>query len=180
MTNEVRRKIQSHTKHAKSGNDKIGLRNHPDRVEFGALNADMLEPPKWLNKEQAAYFINMRDKILDLDIAAVSDVFSLQLFLLQYVQFMDVQADIFNTGLLIEEVDKNGNPIQKANPLLAERGRLVSSIKSMMTEFGLTPNARRKVLKRAPKAATDPEEEEWDDFFGGNQHVKENTDKRWN
>ena len=93
---------------------------------------------------------------------------------------MDVQADIFMTGLTIEELDKNGNLVHKANPLLAERGRLASSVKSMLTEFGLTPNARRKVHKQNPTEATDPEEEAWDEFFGGDQHVKRNSDKRWN
>lgn len=139
-----------------------GLKHSKDAVKFASISADMVEPPVWMSDAQAENFCFMRDSIVMLDIAAVSDRYSLELLCLQYAQFIDLTDTINEEGYMVAVETKDGHLVSKPHPLLTEKGRTYTALKQMLIEYGMTPNSRRSVLNRDPNAAEGTEEQDWD------------------
>lgn len=148
-----------------SGNKTKSLKFDKDAVNHAKLSADMVKPSTWMSKSQAENFCFMRDSIVLLDIAAVSDRYSLELLCLQYAQFIDLTDTINTDGYMVAVEGKDGQLTTKPHPLLGEKGRTYTALKQMLTEYGMTPNSRRAVLKRDPNAAEGTEEQDWDDLL---------------
>lgn len=145
-----------------SANKTKGLKFSEDAVKFPSISADMVEPPVWMSDAQAGNFCIMRDSIVTLDIAAVSDRYSLELLCLQYAQFIDLTDTINEDGYMVTSETKDGHLVSKPHPLLAEKARAYTALKQMLIEYGMTPNSRRSVLNRDPSAAAGTEEADWD------------------
>ena len=174
---DLERRRLHNGQHNRSYNDKVGLSNSPDKPKFPPLTIGDLPTPAWMNKAQRLIFEEVRDKIISLDIATISDTIAIQMLAVQYTQYIDVTQVIMMEGFQVEVInEKTGVVKNVAHPLLAERGRLYNSVRPLLVEFGLTPNARRAVQARDPKKPEDPEEDEWDSFLNDD----DGDSKKWN
>lgn len=133
------------------------------------LTADMVRHPKSMPAGLKPEFNNARDQILELDIATVGDVFSVQMLCLAWAEYSHLSFMIFQEGYIVEGIGSKGQPVQKVNPLLAVRRGAMQLMMPMLKEFGLTAFSRKKIFKRDPERGNTKEERkednEWDDLI---------------
>lgn len=141
------------------------LDHNPDKLVLPSLTGETLTTPTWMNAQQREVFEDIRNHILMLDIAAISDKFSLEMLCTQYTQYVEICEIIFLEGYLVTVTSAKGETRTVIHPLIVEKNRLQGSIKALLTEFGMTPNSRRTVFKRDPEKADSKEEEGWDELL---------------
>lgn len=141
------------------------LANRADALTPGQLVCEEIVPPAWYDEIRSKCFLDMRNTVALSNIAAQTDKFSLYLLCSNYAEYMSMCETIANDGFMIDALTAKGEEIKKIHPLLAEKNRLYTNIKSMLTEFGLTPNSRRGVVKAEPDKVENPEEQAWDDLL---------------
>lgn len=146
-------------------NDKVGLQHGKDLPKLPKLTADLISPPFWMKNEQIDQFNTMRDMVLFADVATYGDRIALEMLCTQYVFYLDVNNIVDTEGMTLMVEGKGGVELPKAHPLLGERSRGFTQLRQMMQEFGLTPSARRAVVKRDPDTPDNTEEEGWDDIL---------------
>ena len=155
-----------HNQADRSANDR---RQKKRSVESELLTeATGLPAPSWMNKEQKRIFDNVMEIVLRTNTAQVTDKFLLLSLCIQFTQYLDVCETIALDGSIVSVEGSDNKVYRKAHPLLAERGRLFSSVRSLCAEFGLSPKHRSKIIEEAVEDSPviDPEEEEWDEILG--------------
>lgn len=152
-----------------------GSRNRDSMIrQHGAANIvkpnladdeDQVAPPKWLvreGKEAITYFKFMRRLAFRTGAVGETDLASLGILCQLYAQYHQLCDTIAEEGVIVSDVNCKGFPVTKVNPLIAERGRVFSAMRQLMTEFGLTPNSRRNLNAIAEDDPADPEGDNWD------------------
>ena len=106
-------------------------------------------------------------RLIALDIATQNDAMSVAMLCETWAELRYVSFLINAEGYMIEEENAKGEIRQRANPLLNERSKLRTFLKTLLTQFGLTPSTRKNVFARDPEKPKDTEDEVWRDFFSG-------------
>lgn len=130
-----------------------------------ADNEDRVAPPKWLvreGKEAVEHFMFMRGLAFRTGAVGETDLAALGVLCQLYAQYHGLCDTIAEEGVIINDVNPKGFPVTKINPLIAERGRVFSAMRQLMTEFGLTPNSRRNLNAIEEDEPADLEGETWD------------------
>lgn len=133
----------------------------PERI----VDEDRVKLPKWLvkeGKEAIAHFTFMRDLAFKTGAVGETDLAALGVLCQLYAQYHGLCDTIAEEGVIVNDVNSKGFPVTKINPLIAERGRVFSAMRQLMTEFGLTPNSRRNLNAIEEDEPADPEGETWD------------------
>ena len=128
------------------------------------LLASMIEAPEWMGEKEKEIFNQIRDVALVSDTAAMSDLIALNLMCMLNVQYEQVSEVIKEEGMVVTTFVKD-NEVSKPHPLLSERSRTFVALRGLLTEFGMTPNSRRSVIKRDPDSPDTSEDETWDDLL---------------
>lgn len=129
------------------------------------LTADMVAMPSHYKSGMAKEFNRARDLIVSLEIATAGDSIAVSVLCTLLAELAQVNFLISKDDYIIEYVDRHGEVKTKLNPLLPERARLLNSIKPFLTEFGLTPNSRRRILQANPDKPETESDAEWDDLL---------------
>lgn len=140
------------------GHGKDAVKNPPK------LLANMVEAPEWMGEKEKQIFNQIRDVALISDTAAISDLIALNLMCMLNVQYEQVSEVIKEEGMVVTTFVKD-NEVSKPHPLLSERSRTFVALRGLLTEFGMTPNSRRSVIKRDPESPDTSEDETWDDLL---------------
>lgn len=151
---------------AHSANDTASLSHSAVGVDFESLDAGCIIPPRQLSKIQKQAFTQIRDIVIEMGIATISDRFALYTLCMIYASYTELNEQIAKDGLIQEYDGDNGKTILKAHPLLSERSRVFVQLRQLLTEFGMTPNSRRALMQLNPNAAANNEDDAWDAALG--------------
>lgn len=141
--------------------------NQENALTSPALSAADISPPSGMSPGRIEHFNRAVDWIVAVNVAKISDRMAV-------ITLATIWADLCHTNYLIEQdgtvlqiEDRLGNLRKYAHPMLAERGRLRAQFRALLSEFGLTPNARRLMAQADPKKEEDAEDAEWASLISG-------------
>ena len=125
--------------------------------------AAAIQPPEWMDTQQAKLFCAVRDKVLEHEMVRVTDSFAIELLCADYVQYHALSESIAQDGIMVEEIGARGVIRHKPNPLLYLRENTKKSLRDQFRSFGMTPITRRlvAVTNDAEDDNIDAEGEEW-------------------
>ena len=84
-------------------------------------------------------------------VAKEVDVYSLEMLVEKWVEWRDVQDKVNSTGLVIKA--PSGYPIM--NPYYTMSMQIGKEVGRMLSEFGMTPSSRQRVVVDKPKKASE-------------------------
>jgi len=111
------------------------------------------EPPDVLGAVARAEYERVGRLLEEMKIVTELDGTLLAVYAQHYAHWVTAQAAIVEKGLMVQS--PNGFPIQ--NPYLAIANRAMKDMKSILTEFGMSPSSRSNVSMVEPKAV-DPDD----------------------
>jgi len=118
------------------------------------------QEPDWL-KGEAKWAWRQLSKLLGPDGANIldrTDRHALILLCNTYLEYRTAHRHVEKYGQVYETSDQNGNRILRENPSVRIRDRAENKLNRWMTEFGLTPLARKNIPS-GKEEARDPLEE---------------------
>lgn len=107
--------------------------------------ATKVRPPTWLSKEAKKEFRRLANELLTVDLITNVDVDALALYCDAYVDYVRCTRIIDEEGLLVEYTNKAAETNKVPHPLLTKKKQLYDQMKTLASEFGLTPSARAKI-----------------------------------
>ena len=118
---------------------------------------DKVRPPTWLDTFAKREFRKIVKEMEELDLLTNLDVRALALYCDAYSQYIDCSKEIQEEGLMVEYTNKAAETNKVPHPLLARKKQLHEQMKSLSTEFGLTPASRAKLAipKKEKKTPTE-------------------------
>ncbi len=90
----------------------------------------------------------------DMDVLTKADKDLLELFCMNYSQYIALLKKIQKIGIITEFTNHRGETVMKRSPYQAELGKITDRQAKLLTEFGLTPSSRSKI---ATVGSTKPE-----------------------
>lgn len=140
------------------------LRGNPGRRPLNkaepAPRVRLPRPPEHLNVEakkewrRAGRFLTQLGLISDIDRAAFAA------YCTAWGRWVEAEAALKTYGLMLKS--PNGFPVQ--SPYLAVANRALEQMRSLLSEFGMSPASRTRVSGLGPDAGVDP----FEDFLRGN------------
>lgn len=125
------------------------------------LTAADVPPPEGMPEGRIRHYRKAVDWLIAADVATIGDRMGITELARIWADIQQVNFLLEQDGLTQTTEDRLGNLKQTPHPLLSERGRLRTMFKSLLSEFGLTPNSRRMMLQADPKKEVDQEDAEW-------------------
>lgn len=101
------------------------------------VKADKLASAKWDEICQLLDEMNVLTK-------ADSDL--LELFCINWSQYIALVKKVAKIGIVSEFVNSRGETVMKRSPYQAELGRIADRQQKLLTEFGLTPSSRTRLV----------------------------------
>lgn len=124
---------------------------------------DKVKPPKWLDSIAKKEFKRIAEELMELDLLTNIDVNALAAYCDAYSDYIKCTQIIREEGLMVEYTNKAAETNKVPHPLLTKKKQLHEQMKSLASEFGLTPVARAKIA--LPKEKDKPKTEE-EQLFG--------------
>lgn len=124
--------------------------DHAPRVE-GAP-----EPPDWLGEDERREFEAYVTKLDQLGVLSSTDDGVISMAAMRRVEIRDLSKEITEKGHVLEETDKNDNPITRANPAVGQRNAAMKHLQSLEASMGLTPSDRGRVSSGKAKEPDNP------------------------
>jgi P27 family predicted phage terminase small subunit len=118
-----------------------------------------------MTDEEKEIFETLREAVVENNIATGTDRLALMMLATRYTEYMELCSIISKEGRILESINRHGETVTRTHPLLVERSRCFSESKALLTEFGLTPNSRRAIIKADPAKVDSEEEELWDEVL---------------
>lgn len=81
-----------------------------------------------------------------MDIISRADGLGVGLLVHELRQYLTMHERILADGVMITETNGNNISSSKVHPLISARAKTVTNIKGLLSEYGLTPAARSKVV----------------------------------
>jgi P27 family predicted phage terminase small subunit len=157
---------------ANQGNNKARRRESQEGSVVGKLApltvADV-PPPDGMPAGRIRHYGKAVTWIVAADVATIGDRMGVTELARVWADIQQVNFLLEQDGLTQDVEDRLGNVKKMAHPLLGERARLRTMFKNMLSEFGMTPNARRMMLQADPKKEVDQEDAEWSVLMGSNE-----------
>lgn len=82
----------------------------------------------------------------DMKVLQRADSFALEMLASAYDEWRTLTKMINKQGLTIKRKDTHGHLVSKANPLLKQRNETNNKIIRLLSEFGLTPSSRSRLV----------------------------------
>jgi P27 family predicted phage terminase small subunit len=118
--------------------------------------------PKWLSKKAQEIYLELSDVLVGMQVLTKADQTALEMLCDAYAEYREARAYIEDKGMTYETTATSGDVIYKVYPQVAIASDAYKRIRSMMTEFGLTPASRSKV-----SAAGEEEKDPLGDYMNG-------------
>lgn len=119
---------------------------------------DRIKPPAWLDSMAKREFKRIAQELMDLDLLTNVDINALAAYCDAYSDYIKCTRIIQEEGLMVEYTNKAAETNKVPHPLLTKKKQLHEQMKSLATEFGLTPSSRASLAK--PKRDDKPKTEE--------------------
>ncbi|BCJ86463.1 phage terminase small subunit P27 family [Effusibacillus dendaii] len=119
---------------------------------------DAVKPPVWLNDVAKKEFKRIAKELMELDLITNVDINALAAYCDAYSDYVECTKIIQDEGLMVEYTNKAAETNKVPHPLLTKKKQLHEQMKSLATEFGLTPSSRAKLAM--PKLDEKPKSEE--------------------
>jgi P27 family predicted phage terminase small subunit len=144
------------------GNKSRLTKDEIDRRKEGELkpDSDSIVRPPWLTGEGRKEWERIADELKELGLLTNIDQGSLAICCDAYGKYVAATRQIKNKDLLIEHVNAAGKSNKVSNPIINIAVKYADLYKKYMTEFGLSPSARARLL--APKPGGDEDDGEDD------------------
>ncbi|MDE3838651.1 phage terminase small subunit P27 family [Bacillus methanolicus] len=122
-------------------------------------NANKVKPPAWLDDVAKKEFKRIAKELQEIDLITNVDVNALAAYCDAYSDYIKCTQIIQEEGMMVEYTNKAAETNKVPHPLLTKKKQLHEQMKSLATEFGLTPSSRAKIAlpKKEEKEPT-PEE----------------------
>jgi P27 family predicted phage terminase small subunit len=122
--------------------------------------ADSIKRPTWLTGEGRKEWERISDELKELGLLTNIDQGALAICCDAYGKYVAATRQIKNKELVIEHINAAGKSNMVANPVINIAVKYAELYKKYMTEFGLSPSARARLL--APKERGDADDDEDD------------------
>jgi P27 family predicted phage terminase small subunit len=117
---------------------------------------DKIKPPAWLDPIAKKEFKRIAGELMELDLLTNIDVNALAAYCDAYSDYIKCTKIIQEEGLMVEYTNKAAETNKVPHPLLTKKKQLHEQMRSLASEFGLTPSARAKIAipkkEEAPKS----------------------------
>lgn len=114
------------------------------------------EPPDWLGDAEREEFEAYVQKLDQLGVLSATDDGVIAMAAMRRVEIRELSEDIATNGHTIPGIDKNGNPIVRANPAVGQRNAAMKHLQSLEAAMGLTPSDRGRVSSSKAQDADNP------------------------
>lgn len=101
--------------------------------------------PKWLSDRAKEAYLDLSEVLADMQVLTKADRMALEMLCEAYASYRDATEYIRDNGLTYELITKSGDVMRRAHPEVAIASDSYKLVRSLMTEFGLTPASRSKV-----------------------------------
>jgi P27 family predicted phage terminase small subunit len=108
--------------------------------------------PKWLSKRAQEAYIDLSDILVGMQVLTKADRTALEMLCDAYAEYRQAREYIEQHGMSYEVNTKDGSVLHKVYPQVAIGSDAYKRVRSMMTEFGLTPASRGKVSAQGEQA----------------------------
>ena len=114
--------------------------------------ADNIRKPSHLSKKAADHWDVIVEELLACGVMTNLDSDALAMYCEAYSRWVDANEHLKATGMIVRS--PNGFPQQ--SPFLQVSNKAFEQMKSLLTEFGMTPSSRTKVQRKEGEEPTDP------------------------
>jgi P27 family predicted phage terminase small subunit len=142
---------------------KAQLQERLDRENAIKPKANNVKAPNWLSPFAKREFKKMVAELMEVELVTNVDVNALAMYCDALDNYVQCTRMIREEGLMVEYTNKAAETNKVPHPLLTKQKALFEQMKSLSTEFGLTPAARAKIA--IPKVP-DKEESAEEKMFG--------------
>jgi P27 family predicted phage terminase small subunit len=102
-------------------------------------------PPSWLSKEARKHWKEVSAELDLMGVLTTADAQALALFCDALSEYVAARHEVLTVGATYSSETESGGLIVRPNPAVAMASDAWRRLKSMATEFGLTPASRSKV-----------------------------------
>jgi len=82
----------------------------------------------------------------DMDVLTKADRDLLEVFCINWSQYIALLKQVQKTGMIISSTNNRGETTLRRSPYQAELGKIVDRQAKLLTEFGLTPSSRTRIV----------------------------------
>ncbi|WP_031405284.1 phage terminase small subunit P27 family [Geobacillus vulcani] len=125
---------------------------------------DKIKPPSWLDDVAKKEFKRIAKELMELDLLTNVDVNALAAYCDAYSDYVKCTQIIQEEGLMVEYTNKAAETNKVPHPLLTKKKQLYEQMRSIASEFGLSPAARAKLA--IPKSEEHQQKSEEEQLFG--------------
>jgi len=129
---------------------KAELQERMNRENAIKPKVNNIKAPNWLSPFAKKEFKKMVKELLEVELVTNVDVNALALYCDAYDNYVECTRIIQEEGLMVEYTNKAAETNKVPHPLLTKQKGLFEQMKSLSTEFGLTPAARAKIAIPKP------------------------------
>lgn len=122
-------------------------RMNPDQPQYGIE----IQCPESFDEVRRKAWFDLVPNLIRAGVAKEVDVYSLEMLVEKWVEWRDVQDKVNTTGLVIKA--PSGYPIM--NPYYTMSMQIGKEVGRMLSEFGMTPSSRQRVVVDKPKKASE-------------------------
>lgn len=113
--------------------------------------------PKWLSDQAKEAYLDLSEILADMQVLTKADRTALEMLCDAYAEYRQARAFVEQYGMTYGVTTKEGDTLHKVYPQVGIASDAYKRVRSMMTEFGLTPASRGKVSAQGEMPA-DPME----------------------
>lgn len=117
---------------------------------------DRLKPPSWLGKVAKKEFKYIVEQTASVDLLTNLDIHTLAVYCNVYEQYIECNARIIKDGVIVK-ANKASETVEAAHPLFVKQNQLVSQLRVMQNDLGLSPSARAKLALHTAHISDDNE-----------------------
>ncbi|MTI32807.1 phage terminase small subunit P27 family [Xanthovirga aplysinae] len=108
-------------------------------------------PPEWLDKKGKLAFRQLAKELGNMQVLTTADRKALELLCDAYSEYREARKAVKELGSTYESINQSGGVMYRARPEVAIASDAWKRVRSMMSEFGLTPSSRSKVAATGEK-----------------------------
>lgn len=108
--------------------------------------------PKWLSKRAQEAYVDLSDILIGVQVLTKADRTALEMLCDAYSEYRQAREFVEGNGMTYTVTTKEGDVLHKVYPQVAIASDAYKRVRSMMTEFGLTPASRGKVSAQGEQA----------------------------
>ena len=117
-----------------------------------------LVAPGHLSDTAKTAWVELAERLYRLGVATEMDGIALEQLCENYAEIRELRADILANGRTQSVQTKSGDVMERSRPAWSQLSDAERRFRAMMTEFGLTPSARTRIVATGEDESQDPAE----------------------